>query len=137
MKIGHFGPGVIGKKKAAEEAKTLKEQSHRYGPGILDKDLLTRARNRARQLREPVETREAPPPADQEAQDHMLGIRGLTEALKANPMLVDEFMHAELSRPDGIRKTAVTRLIDAEKKRPGGSRPEVLAVLGDWEKGAE
>ena len=73
----------------------------------------------------------------EDLQNYMVPIRLLQTTLGANPMLVDPYMQAEMARPDGIRKTAVTLLTEAERKRPGGERDEVLATLEEWRKEAK
>lgn len=144
---GQFGSAVIGEEAAREEQEYIESGKAVFGPSVLDSDHAPAKQNiseaSGRKLTRPgrkgnttAPTAKAEPKPDLE--EFMIGIRGLKRALlgdgdkEGNPLLVDEFMQAELIRPDGIRKTAVTTLIDAEKRRPSGPRVEVMAVLDEW-----
>ena len=145
---GQFGSAVIGEKAASEEREFIKSGQNTFGPAVLDSDHTSQkldiGSKSGRRLDRPgrkgnTAVPKAVKPKPINTADFMVGIRGLREHLlgkgddPGNPMLVDEFMQAELVRPEGIRKTAISTLVEAEKKRPGGPRDEVLETLADWD----
>lgn len=93
----------------------------------------------AEEPEEDDEVVEEPPEDKTGVPDHLegylVGIRDLKKTLKANPLLVDQFMQAELHRPEGMRKTAIEEMLAAENRRAegqGGPRAEVVETLEAW-----
>jgi hypothetical protein len=121
---GYFGPGVVGKEIYDAEQAVVEAGANIFGPGVTGIGLKNQAVNQPGHgvTGEGVKT---PPPAEPPS----LSIRELTEALEANPGLVDDFFAAEKKRPGGPRKGALQALEVAESLRPGGPREEVLVEI--------
>lgn len=129
MTIGHFGPGIIGEEQYEAEKEHILENRDLFGPGVLDSHPCEDA---PPSNGEPEP--EAPPVVDPELEPYLASVKKIKEILAANPLEVDGFMHAEFQRADGLRKTALQAMLDAEQERPGpdgGTKPrsEVVTTL--------
>lgn len=117
---GTFGPGVLGQKLYDEEQGVVERQADIFGPGVIglpaDGTLNVLGHGVTGQ-----EKASAPTPPT-------LSVKAVRDALDASPLLVDTLLAGELARPDR-RKGALQALAEAEERRPGGARPEILESI--------
>jgi len=130
--VSGFGPLVIGEKQWKKEQDEEAKGTSAFGPAVLgepgdDKPGITNEPGPDNPL---VEETQAPKPAPKEKES--FSVRAVREALADDPVhaTIDRMTRAEMFRPEGPRKSALTEILRAEKRRPD-PRPEVTEMLTD------
>jgi len=129
--MSHFGPLIIGQAQFDKEQEELKSGAHIFGPAILEHPKKGEKGNVMAGHEPELEVYdEAPHPPAEEVES--FSVRAVREALADNPVpsVVDRMVRAEMFRPEGPRKSALTECLRAEKRRDD-PRPEVVDMLKD------
>jgi len=126
--MSHFGHRVIGRRKASEEAETVKTRSNHFGPRVIG-DVLDKRRRELRQddgvkdsRRDPSKkAKEAAKKAKDEPQEPEVveappttNLEDLKAALEGNEAFYEGLYSAELLRPSGPRKSALRMFLKFE-----------------------
>ena len=128
--MSHFGPAIIGAKKFAAEQEDLKSGKHLYGPSVLGSHKKVEKKNVVDEPAKVLVDDATPEPAKVDRES--FSVRAVRDSLAENPVpaVIDRMVTAEMFRPDGPRKSALTECLRAEKRREN-PRAEVVDMLTD------
>lgn len=111
----YFGSKVIGKKAFERAEKIEKLNITTFGPKVAGDAHAELAK---------LDAAEKAPQGPQTPSEGSYRVEDIQKSLEENPALADDLYAAELSRPDGPRKTALRLFLQAEYQREGGLRGE-------------
>jgi len=134
MRIGVYGPRVVGEEEFRRQKEVVARAAQIYGPRV------TGGRAEAKTTAEPPKATASAPTSiegaggDEEVQaaagaDGYLSVAEVRAAVTANPALVDVFLERELARQPKPRPSALRALLDTEQSEDGARRPEIVAKI--------
>ena len=136
MRIGVYGPRVVGEEEFRRQKEVVARAAQIYGPrvtgGRAEAKTTAEAGGGDGEPSEPTSIEGAG--GDEAVQaaagaDGYLSVAELRAAVTANPALVDVFLERELARQPKPRVYALRVLLDTEQSEDGARRPEIVAKI--------
>lgn len=120
----YFGPAIIGQEQFDKEKKASDSGADTFGPAVLD------AHPKGANIPGPAVGGLRPAEKVLNEEGESFSVKAVREALAENPVTatIDRLTKAEMFRPEGPRKSSLTEILRAEKRREK-PRPEVVDML--------